>query len=446
LLSPATAHLTIQRPPLAAPPIGYPARMPQSATYRITGGNRLGGRVRVSGSKNAADYAMAAALLSTGDVVLHNVPEIGDVRQMEEILFHLGAHVERPEPHTLRINAADVNRDEVPVRLAASLRASFLVMGPLLARLGRASCPPPGGDAIGIRPLDVHLAGFRMLGATVEEHGDAFDVRQEGALRGGRVLLDYPSVMGTLNVMLAATLAEGTTTIINAASEPEIASLAQMLNAMGANISGAGSNVVRVEGVRALGPAEHRIIPDRLEAGTFALAGAITRGDILLEDAVPEHLDALLWKMQEAGAEVRATEAGLHVRGAERYRAVSAQALPYPGLASDLQPQLAAFLTQADGASTIHERVFDNRLLYISELRKMGANVMATGTTAIITGPTQLRAAPVRALDVRAGSACVLAALVAEGTTEISDVYHIDRAHEDLHGKLRALGASIERA
>jgi len=419
--------------------------MPQSPTYRITGGNRLGGRVRIGGSKNAADYAMAAALLGAGDVTLHNVPEIGDVRQMEEILFHLGARVEHPEPHTLRINAADVNNQEVPARLAASLRASFLVMGPLLARFGRASCPPPGGDAIGIRPLDVHLAGFRTLGATVEEHGDAFDVRQDGALRGGRVLLDYPSVMGTLNVMLAATLAEGTTTIINAASEPEIASLAQMLNAMGASISGAGSNVVRIDGVRELGGAEHRIIPDRLEAGTFALAGAITRGDVLLEDAVPEHLDALLWKMHEAGASAQATEAGLHVRGAEQYRAVSAQALPYPGLASDLQPQLAAFLTQAEGASTIHERVFDNRLMYIAELRKMGANVMATGTTAIITGPTHLRGAPVRALDVRAGSACVLAALVAEGTTEISDVHHIDRAHEDLHGKLRALGASIER-
>ncbi len=418
----------------------------EAAKYRITGGSRLHGRVRISGSKNGADYAMAAALLTASDVVLHNVPDIGDVRQMEEILAFLGATVEHPAPHTLRINAADLSRYEVPARLAAQLRASFLVMGPLLARLGRASCPPPGGDAIGIRPLDVHLAGFRMLGATVEQSGQAFDVRLDGALRAGRVLLDYPSVMGTLNVMLAATLADGVTTIINAASEPEIASLAQMLNAMGANITGAGSNVVRIEGARELAGTEHRIIPDRLEAGTFVLAAAITRGEALLEDAVPEHLDALLWKMGEAGATVQATEAGLHVAGAEHYRAVSAQALPYPGLASDLQPQLAAFLTQAEGASTIHERVFDNRLLYISELRKMGANVMATGTTAIITGPTQLRAAPVMALDVRAGSACVLAALVAQGTTEISDVYHIDRAHEDLHGKLRALGASIERA
>jgi len=316
----------------------------------------------------------------------------------------------------------------------------------MIARFGHASCPPPGGDAIGIRPLDVHLAGFRMLGATVTQVGDKFDVRQDGMLRGGRVVLDYPSVMGTLNVMLAATLAEGTTTIINAASEPEIASLASMLNAMGANIRGAGTQIVQIEGVHELHGTEHRIIADRLEAGTFALAAAITRGEVDLEEAVPDHLDALIMKMREAGVEVEPMDAGMRVRGAGNYVAVSAQALPYPGLATDLQPQLAAFLTQATGASTIHERVYDNRLLYIAELRKMGANVVATGPTAIITGPTKLRAAPVSALDVRAGSACVLAALVAEGTTEISDVYHIDRAHEDLHGKLRALGADIERA
>jgi UDP-N-acetylglucosamine 1-carboxyvinyltransferase len=414
--------------------------------YRITGGNRLHGRVRMSGSKNGADYAIAAALLSAEDVVLHNVPDIGDVRRMEEILEHLGATVEQPSPSSLRINCANITRWEVPVPMAAQLRASFLVMGPLLARLGRAGCPPPGGDAIGIRPLDVHLAGFRMLGATVTQNGDMFDVHEDGTLRGGRVMLDYPSVMGTLNVMLAATLADGTTTIINAASEPEITSLASMLNAMGANINGAGTQIVRIEGVRELHGTEHRIIPDRLEAGTFALAAAITCGEIELEEAVPEHLDALIWKMREAGATIEPTDAGMRVRGQGGYRAVNAQALPYPGLATDLQPQLAAFLTQANGTSTIHERVYDNRLLYIAELRKMGANVVATGQTAIITGPTKLTAAPVSALDVRAGSACVLAALVAEGTTEIDEVHHIDRAHEDLHGKLRALGADIERA
>jgi UDP-N-acetylglucosamine 1-carboxyvinyltransferase len=414
--------------------------------YRITGGHRLHGRVRIGGSKNGADYGIAAALLTAEDVVLHNVPDIGDVRQMEEILEHLGATVEHPSPSSLRINCANITKWAVPASLAAQLRASFLVMGPLLARFGRASCPPPGGDAIGIRPLDVHLAGFRMLGATVAQNGDMFDVREDGTLRAGRVMLDYPSVMGTLNVMLAATLSEGATTIINAASEPEISSLASMLNAMGANITGAGSQIVRIEGVRELHGAEHAIIPDRLEAGTFALAAAITCGEVDLDEAVPEHLDALISKMREAGAIIEPTDAGIRVRGDGNYRAVNAQALPYPGLATDLQPQLAAFLTQASGASTIHERVYDNRLLYIGELRKMGANVVATGQTAIISGPTKLKAAPLTALDVRAGSACVLAALVAEGTSEIDEVHHIDRAHEDLDGKLRALGADIERA
>jgi UDP-N-acetylglucosamine 1-carboxyvinyltransferase len=414
--------------------------------YRITGGRPLHGKVRISGSKNGADYAIAAALLSEDDVVLHNVPEIGDVRQMIEILAHLGAKVQYPSPNTLRINCTELTRSAVPPRLAMSLRASFLVMGPLLARMGHASCPPPGGDAIGIRPLDVHLTGFRSLGATVEQHGDIFDVKQTSAFRGQRVVLDYPSVMGTLNVMLAATLAEGTSTIINAACEPEIESLAHMLNGMGAKITAAGTPMMQIEGVRSLGGVEHRIIPDRLEAGTFALAAAITRGQIEIDEAIPEHLDALIFKMREAGVTVEATDAGMRVTGHDHYEAVNAQALPYPGLATDLQPQFATFLTQAVGASTIHERVFDNRLLYISELRKMGANVVATGQTAIITGPTKLTAAPVQALDVRAGSACVLAALVAEGTTEISDVYHIERAHDDLHGKLRALGAEIERA
>ena len=414
--------------------------------YLITGGKRLAGHVRIGGSKNGADYAMAAALLSADDVVLHNVPAIGDVRQMEEILQHLGATVEHLSTSSLRINCASITNLEVPGTMAARLRASFLVMGPLIARFGRASCPPPGGDAIGIRPLDVHLAGFRMLGATVSQAGDKFDVAKDGSLHGDRVLLDYPSVMGTLNVMLAAALAEGTTTIINAASEPEISSLASMLNAMGANIRGAGTQFVRIEGARRLHGTEHRIIADRLEAGTFALAAAITCGEVEVEEAVTDHLDALIMKLREAGVSVESTDAGIRVRGDGSYRAVSAQALPYPGLATDLQPQLAAFLTQASGASTIHERVYENRLLYIAELRKMGANVVATGPTAIITGPTHLRAAPVSALDVRAGSACVLAALAAEGTTEISDVHHIERAHEDLHGKLRALGADIDRA
>lgn len=414
--------------------------------YRITGGNRLRGRVRISGSKNGADYAMAAALLSPEDIILDNVPDISDVQKMEDILEHLGATVEHLTPSCIRINCANVDKWEVPTTLAAQLRAGFLVMGSLIARLGRAACPPPGGDVIGIRPLDVHLAGFRTIGATVERKGEMYVATAEKPLTGGRVVLDYPSVMGTLNVMLAATLADGTTTIINAASEPEIESLAAMLNQMGASISGAGTNAVRIEGVRELGGARHRVIADRLEAGTFALAAAITHGEVELEEAAPQHLDALIWKLQEAGAHITPTDGGMAVRGDRPYQCVSAQAVPYPGLATDLQPPLAAFLTQARGVSVIHERVFENRMLYIGELRKMGADIITAGATAIISGPTQLAAAQVKALDVRAGAACVLAALVAEGTSEISDVFHLDRAHEDLHIKLRSLGASIERA
>lgn len=411
----------------------------------MTGGAPLRGRVRISGSKNGADYALAAAILAPGTVTLHNVPDIGDVQLMEQILEHLGARVEHPQPGTVRIDASNINRWEVPVDIATQIRAGFLAMGSLMARVGKAACPPPGGDVIGIRPLDVHLAGFRTLGADVRRSGDHFVSSVDGRLRGGRVVLDYPSVMGTLNVMLAATLADGPTTIINAASEPEVASLADMLNAMGAQVRGAGTHTVHIEGVRELHGAEHRIVADRLEAGTFALAAAITRGEVELDEAVPEHLDALIWKLREAGAEIETTDAGMRVRGAKKYQALSAQAVPYPGLATDLHPPLAAFLTQADGVSVIHERVFDNRMAYIGELRKMGADVITAGQTAIISGRTNLSAAPVKALDVRAGTACVLAALSAEGTTEISDIFHIDRAHEDLHGKLRALGATIER-
>ena len=416
------------------------------AKYRITGGAPLRGRVRISGSKNGADYVLAAALLTPGEVVLHNVPDIGDVQQMAEILEYLGARISHEAGGTLRINCANIDKWEAPTELAAQFRAGFLVMGSLIARMGRAASPPPGGDVIGIRPLDVHLAGFRTLGAEVERRGEHFvATAPNGRLRGGRVVLDYPSVMGTLNVMLAATLADGQTTIINAASEPEISSLAAMLNSMGARIEGAGTQFIRIDGVAELSGTEHRIVPDRLEAGTFALAAAITGGEVELEEAVPEHLDALTWKLREAGVEVEPTDAGMRVRGGGQYRAVSAQAVPYPGLATDLHPPLAAFLTQAKGVSVIHERVFDNRMLYIGELRKMGADVITAGQTAIISGPTKLAGAPVKALDVRAGTACVLAALTVDGTTEISDVFHIDRAHEQLDVKLRALGATIER-
>jgi UDP-N-acetylglucosamine 1-carboxyvinyltransferase len=318
-------------------------------------------------------------------------------------------------------------------------------MGPLLTRFGEAACSPPGGDIIGLRPLNVHLAGFRVLDADVRREGDKYIARTK-RLKGSRIFLDYPSVLGTQNLMLAATLAEGKTTLVNAAAEPEIGSLAEMLTQMGARIKGAGTHTIEIEGVGELGGATHRIIADRIEAGTFAIAAAITQGDVEILGGVPRQLDALIWKLDEAGVEVGEMDGGLRVRGTGTLRAINAQAVPYPGLATDLQAPLAALLTQARGVSSIYERVFENRLLYVSELRKMGAEVITSGTTVIISGPTALTGSNVRAVDLRAGAALVLAALAAEGKTEINDIFHLDRGYEQFDLKLKSLGGYVERA
>lgn len=413
--------------------------------FLVEGGHRLEGRVRVSGNKNAAIHAMAATLLTSEDCHLDNVPDIGDVRFMVEILRALGATVEYASPSSLRINAANVHTLEAPSDLAVHLRGSFLVMGPLLTRFGEAACSPPGGDIIGLRPLNVHLAGFRVLDADVRREGDKYIARTK-RLKGSRIFLDYPSVLGTQNLMLAATLAEGKTTLVNAAAEPEIGSLAEMLTQMGARIKGAGTHTIEIEGVGELGGATHRIIADRIEAGTFAIAAAITQGDVEILGGVPRQLDALIWKLDEAGVEVGEMDGGLRVRGTGTLRAINAQAVPYPGLATDLQAPLAALLTQARGVSSIYERVFENRLLYVSELRKMGAEVITSGTTVIISGPTSLTGSNVRAVDLRAGAALVLAALAAEGKTEINDIFHLDRGYEQFDLKLKSLGGYVERA
>ncbi|HUS82557.1 MAG TPA: UDP-N-acetylglucosamine 1-carboxyvinyltransferase [Dehalococcoidia bacterium] len=410
----------------------------------VEGGRRLEGSVRVSGNKNAAIHALAATLLTSDDCHLENVPAIGDVRFMVEILRSLGATVEYTSPSSLRVNAAGVNILVAPSELATHLRGSFLVMGPLLTRFGEAACCPPGGDIIGLRPLNVHLAGFRVLDATVNHEGDKFVARTKG-LRGSRIFLDYPSVLGTQNLMLAATLAEGRTTLVNAAAEPEIESLVDMLTQMGARISGAGWHTIEIEGVRELHGARHRIIPDRIEAGTFAIAAAVTQGDVEIQEGVPQQLDALLWKLDEAGVKVEETDGLLRVRGNGSLRAINAQAVPYPGLATDLQAPLATLLTQAKGVSSIYERVFENRLLYVAELRKMGAEVITSGTTVIISGPTPLYAANVRAVDLRAGAALALAALAADGRSEINDIFHLDRGYERFDEKLRSLGGRVER-
>jgi len=415
-----------------------------SERFLIEGGHRLQGAVRVSGNKNAAVHTLAATLLTSDDCYLENVPDIGDVRFMLDIMQALGTKVERISPGVLRLNSGDLRTFIAPSELAINLRASFLVMGPLLARFGEAACCPPGGDIIGLRPLDVHLSGFAILGADVRREGDKF-VARAPRLRGSRVFMDYPSVLGTQNLMMAATLAEGTTVIVNAAAEPEVASLAEMLNAMGARICGAGGHTIQIEGVRSLHGTSHRLIPDRIEAGTLAIAAAITEGEVDIEEGLASHLDALIWKLRESGVEVEETEVGLRVRRRGPLRAVNAQAVPYPGLPTDLQAPMSVLLTQAQGVSFIYERVFDNRLLYVGELRKMGAEVVTSGTTAIVSGPTPLIGVSVRALDIRAGAALVLAGLAAQGLTEISDIYHLDRGYEALDQKLRSLGAVIQR-
>lgn len=414
--------------------------------YRLEGGRRLEGRVQISGAKNAALPILCACLLTAEECTIDNVPAIEDVNFMVEILRSLGAEVRHDpaKPNRYTICARDVHQTTAPSNLVIQLRGSFVVMGALLGRFGEAICAPPGGDVIGERPVDVHLGGFAALGAQISRRNEAFVVHAND-LRGARIFLDYPSVSGTQNVLLAAVLARGHSAIINAAAEPEIVSLATMLNAMGARVSGAGSHTIDIEGVEVLHGVEHRIIPDRIEAGTFAIAAAVTGGEIELLDGVPEHNEALLSKLRSTGVEVAKIEGGMRVSRCGSLTGTSVQALPYPGLATDLQAPVAVLLTQAHGVSTLHERVYENRMLYIGELRKFGAEIVSAGSAAIISGPTPLTGASVRALDVRAGAALVLAGLAARGETTISDVYHLDRGYESLDSKLGALGAVIHR-
>ena len=345
---------------------------------RIHGGRNLEGCVRVSGAKNAGLPAMVAALLSNEESVLENVPEIDDTTVMAMILRHLGAQVQRDpgQPNTYRVSGSGVWRTEAPSRLVTSLRASFLAMGALLGRFGKAACSPPGGDVLGQRPLDVHLSGFAALGAEVTREGDKFVARAREQLRGARIFLDYPSVLGTENILLAAVLARGTSRIVNAAAEPEIINLADMLRSMGAHIHGAGTNTIEVEGVDELHGTQHRVIPDRIEAGTFAIAAALCGGDVLIQDAIPCHLEALLHKMRETGVRIEERGDSIRVSRSGRLRPTQIQAVPFPGLATDLQAPMAVLLTQADGVSFVHERVYDNRFLYLGELRKFGAELV----------------------------------------------------------------------
>lgn len=412
--------------------------------FDIEGGVALSGSVAISGSKNASLPLMAAALLTPEPCILDGVPDIEDVRIMADVLRSLGARVDWPAPGKLTIQASHIDNPAAPTELVKKMRGSFLVLGPLLARLGDGSSCSPGGDVIGQRPIDVHLVGFAALGATISREGEVYSARCH-RLKGAEIFMDYPSHIGTENILMAAAMAKGKTVIMNASQEPEVVDVANMLTKMGANIKGAGTSVIEVEGKDQLGGARHSPIPDRIEAGTFAIASAIAGGEIELTNVRPDHLSSLIWKVRETGAHVGVDENTLRIGRRGPLTAVNVQALPYPGFATDLQAAFGVLLTQANGVSIVHERVYDNRLLYVKELRKMGAIVAVNGQTAVIKGPCKLKGNTVRSLDIRSGAALMLAGLAASGITRIEDIQHLERGYEGIDQKLRALGARVER-
>lgn len=411
----------------------------------IHGGNRLSGSVKIEGAKNAVLPVIAAAMLaSKGTSRIYNVPELADVYTINEVLRHLNTSVNYTNK-TIMVNAVADLFTEAPFEFVKKMRASFLVMGPLLARVGHATIALPGGCAIGSRPIDQHLKGFEAMGAEVTIGSGSIEAHVNGRLKGAPIYLDFPSVGATENIIMAATLAEGETVIENAACEPEIVNLAQYCNAMGAKVSGAGTSRITIEGVSELHGAEHSILPDRIEAGTYMIAAAITGGDVFIEDADIEDLRPLIAKLRDMGVLIEETIDGIRVIGSDHLQAVDIKTMPHPGFPTDLQAPMMAILLKAKGTSVVTETVFENRFMHVEEFRRMNASIKIEGRSAIISGPCDLQGAEVAATDLRAGAALVLAGLVAKGYTRISNLHHIDRGYVDLAGKLRALGADIER-
>ena len=413
------------------------------ARLEIEGGIPLTGRVKVSAAKNAALPALAAGLLTAEPLVFPNVPDLQDVRTMIRLLETLGAMIERDGPR-VAVRVARVTKDEAAYELVSTMRASVLVLGPLIARHGSARVALPGGCAIGVRPIDQHLKGLAKLGTDIAiENG--YVVARATRLRGAVIATDMVTVTGTENLMMAAALAQGTTVIENAAREPEVSDLATLLTAMGARISGAGTSRIEIEGVPALGGATHRIVPDRIEAGTLIVAGAITRGDVTVSDLVPDHLGAVLAKLDECGVKIEVGPTWVRVRGPERPRAADVVTSPFPGFATDMQAQLMTLLGLADGQSRVTETIFENRFMHAAELVRMGARIETEGSKAVIRGVAQYQGAQVMASDLRASAALVLAGLAARGRTQVARVYHLDRGYERMETKLAGLGARIER-
>jgi len=416
--------------------------------FLIRGGVPLRGKVEISGAKNSALPCLAATLLTAETVTLHNVPYVKDLITQRRLLEDLGATVLTPELRTHKVNAANVDIFEAPYELVKTMRASVLALGPLLARFGRAKVSLPGGCAIGTRPIDLHLKAFEQLGAHVSlESGDVVATAPAGRLKGAVIDFEKVTVTGTENVMMAASLAEGRTIIKNAAREPEIDDLADLLNKMGARIRGAGTSVLEIDGVETLNGAEHTIIADRIETGTFIVAAAITNGELEIRGCRPDHLVAVIEKLREAGVEIEEINpTTLRVRrSGTGLRAVNVTTEPHPNFPTDMQAQVMALMTQATGESEIVETIFENRFMHASELIRMGADITISGHTAIVRGPTKLMGAKILASDLRASASLVLAALCAEGETLIDRVYHIDRGYETIVRKLSSLGANIER-
>jgi UDP-N-acetylglucosamine 1-carboxyvinyltransferase len=412
----------------------------------VRGGKRLSGRVKISGAKNAVLPIIAASILGEeGESVIYDVPSLDDVITICQVLRELGIRVEHHN-ESVKIRADEITSVEAPYELVRKMRASFLVMGPLLARRGKVRISLPGGCAIGTRPIDQHLKGFEAMGCEIELGHGYIEAKANGQLRGAKVYLDVASVGATENLMMAATLAQGTTIIENAAKEPEIVDLANYLNAMGAKIRGAGTGLIRIDGVERLQGVGHTVIPDRIEAGTYMIAAAITGGAIEIEGAIGDHLRPVISKLQEMGVSVSEDENVILVRRDKPLRAVDVKTLPYPGFPTDMQAQMMALLLTADGTSLVTETVFENRFMHVDQFRQMRAHIKVDGRMAVINGGGKLSGAKVCATDLRAGAALILAGLAAEGETEIGDIHHIERGYSDVIGKLRLLGADIRKA
>ena len=408
----------------------------------INGGKKLSGSVKISGSKNAVLPIIIASILAEGESVIYDVPDLTDVHILKEVLSELGAKVNF-ENNIFRVDATEVRGWEASYESINKMRASILIMGPLLAKFGKVKVAMPGGCAIGTRPIDLHLKGFESLGAKIALEQGFVSAVSENGLRAGKIYLDFPSVGATENIMMAAALAEGTTVIENAAEEPEIVDLANFINAMGGNVKGAGTNVIKITGVPCLKGAEHTVIPDRIEAGTYLIAGVATGSCITLENVISHHIKPLISKLGECGVEIEEGDSTLTIKRINRLKSTDIKTMPYPGFPTDMQSVFSVLMCLAEGTSIVTETVFENRFMHVDELKRMGANIKIEGKSAVIEGVERLSGCQVKATDLRAGAALVISGLASEGTTEVLDVYHIFRGYEKIIEKLRGLGADI---